>query len=215
MRRGFHIVTAVFIALTATGALRGQELIDRVAARVENDIILLSDVQDLARYQKLVEGQAENDSQILDRLIDQWIVRNEASAAQYPPPAPEEVDRSLQRLKSSFSSPEEFERRRKLSGLTIQDINRMLASQLYLSNYLDSRFRPAIQIDPKAVETFYQTRVVARAKSQGQEPPSLEASREYIQEILMQQAINEHTDQWLKESRIRLHVERFLTDGPK
>jgi len=215
MRRTLQIVTAVFLALSAPNALRAQELIDRIAARVENDIILLSDIQDLARYQKLVEGHAESDSQILDRLIDQWIVRNEASAAQYPPPAPEEVDRSLQRLKSSFSSPEEFERRRKLSGLTIEDINRMLASQLYLSNYLDSRFRPSIQIDPKAVETFYQTRVVERAKSQGQEPPTLEAAREYIQEILIQQAINEHTEQWLKESRIRLHVERFLTDGRK
>src|ERR1700738_3418220 len=66
--------------------------------------------------------------------IAQWIVRNEASATKYPPPAPEEVDRSLQRLKSSFSSPEEFERRGKLSGLTIEDINCMLAPQLYLSN---------------------------------------------------------------------------------
>lgn len=215
MRRALAIATAVFLALSATYALRAQELIDRVAARVENDIILLSDIQDLARYQKFVEGHAESDSQILDRLIDQWIVRNEASAAQYPPPAPEEVDRSLQRLKSSFSSLEEFERRRKLSGLTIEDINRMLASQLYLSNYLDSRFRPSIQIEPKTVETFYQTRVVARAKSQGQEPPTLEAAREYIQEILIQQAINEHTEQWLKEARIRLRVERFLTDGPK
>jgi transcriptional regulator with XRE-family HTH domain len=215
MHRRFHIVIAVSFALIAACAVRAQQLIDRVAARVENDIILLSDIQDLARYQKFVEGQSESDSQILDRLIDQWIVRNEASVAQYPPPAPEEVNRSLERLKSSFSSPEEFARRRKLSGLTDQDINRMLGSQLYLSNYLDSRFRPSIQIDPKAVETFYQTRVVARAESRGQQPPALEASREYIQEALTQQAINEHTDQWLKESRIRLHVERFLTDGPK
>jgi transcriptional regulator with XRE-family HTH domain len=215
MRRSFHVVTAVLLAFSAVYSLHAQELMDRVAARVENDIILLSDIQDLARYQTFVEGQSESDSQILDRLIDQWIVRNEASAAQYPPPAPEEVDRSLERLKSSFSSPEEFARRRKASGLTNQDINRMLGSQLYLSNYLDSRFRPSIQIDPKTVETFYQTRVVARAESRGQPPPTLEASRDYIQEALMQQAINEHTDQWLKESRIRLHVERFLTDQSK
>jgi hypothetical protein len=215
MRHTFRIGIAVLIALSASYSLRAQELIDRVAARIENDIILLSDIQDLARYQKFVEGQSETDSQILDRLVDQWIVRNEASAAQYPPPAPEEVERSLDRLKSSFSSPEEFARRRKLSALTDQDINRMLASQLYLSNYLDSRFRPSIQIDPKAVETFYQTRVVARAQARGQQPPTLEASREYIQEALTQQAINEHTDQWLKESRIRLHVERFLMDAPK
>lgn len=215
IRRRLPIVIAVLIALATASSLCAQELVDRVAARVENDIILLSDIQDLARYQKFVEGQSESDSQILDRLIDQWIVRNEASAAQYPPPAPEEVDRSLERLRSSFSSPEEFARRRKLSGLTDQDISRMLGSQLYLSNYLDSRFRPSIQIDPKAVETFYQTRVVARAQSRGQKAPTLETSREYIEEALTQRAINEHTDQWLKESRIRLHVERFLTGEPK
>jgi hypothetical protein len=215
MRRGLQFSVALLIAMSAAFALRAQELIDGVAARVENDIILVSEVQDLARYQKFVEGQAESDSQILDRLIDQWIVRNEAQAARYPVPAPEEVDRSLERLKTSFSSLAEFESRKKLSGLTTEDINRMLGSQLYLSNYLDSRFRPSIQIDPRAVEGFYQSRVVPRAEARGQQPPKLEAAREYIQEFLVQQAINEHTDQWLKEARIRLHVERFLTEGAK
>lgn len=215
MRRRPQFSLALLIALSAAFALRAQELIDRVAARVENDIILLSEIQDLQRYQKFVEGQAERDGQILDRLIDQWIVRSEAQAARYPVPAPEEIDRSLERLKSSFSSPAEFESREKLSGLSNEDLNRMLGSQLYLSNYLDSRFRPSIQIDPKAVEEFYQSRVVPRAEGSGQPPPKLEAAREYIQEILVQQAINEHTDQWLKEARIRLHVERFLTEGAK
>jgi hypothetical protein len=213
MRHRFQIAVAVLIALTAVLELRAQELIDRVVARVENDIILLSELQDLSRYQKFVEGKAESDAQILDRLIDQWIVRNEASAARFPVTAPDDVDRSLEHLKSSFSSPAEFENRKKLSGLSDADIVRMLGSQLYLSNYLDSRFRPSIQIDPKAIGEFYQSRVVPRAESRGQKPPKLEAAREYIQEFLVQQAINEHTDQWLKEARIRLHVERFLTEG--
>lgn len=215
MRRRLQFAAVIVVALSAAFALQAQEVIDGVAARVENDIILLSEVQDLQRYQKFVEGQAESDSQILDRLIDQWIVRNEASAARYPPPAPEEIDRSLERLKSSFFSPAEFENRKTLSGLTNEDINRMLGSQLYLSNYLDSRFRPSIQIDAKAIEEFYHSRVVPRAQARGQQAPKLEAAREYIQEILVQQAINEHTDQWLKEARIRLHVQRFLTEGAK
>lgn len=215
MGRKLPIAAAVLITVIAAFAVRAQELIDRVAARVENDIILWSEIQDLARYQKFVEGRAESDVQILDRLIDQWIVRNEAAAARYPPPAPEEIERSLERLKSSFSSPEEFEYRKKLSGLSNEDINRVLGSQLYLSNYLDSRFRPSIQIAPKTIEELYQSRVVPRAQSRGQQPPKLEAVRDYIQEILMQQAINEHTDQWLKEARVRLHVERFLTEGAK
>jgi|SRR5947209_9641930 len=215
MLRKLQLAIALLLSIIAVTAVRAQQVLDRVAARVENDIILLSEIQDLQRYQKFIEGQAESDSQILDRLIDQWIVRNEASAARYPAPAPEEVERSLERLKSSFSSPEEFESRKKLSGISTEDINGMLASQLYLSNYLDSRFRPSVQIDPKDVEQFYHALLVPRAQARGQQPPKFEAARDYIQEILVQQAINEHTNEWLKEARIRLHVERFLTDGAK
>jgi hypothetical protein len=90
-----------------------------------------------------------------------------------------------------------------------------VAAQLYLSNYLDSRFRPSAQINEKAIEDFYQNKVVPRAKARGQEPPSLDAARDIIQEALVQSDINEQADRWLKESRARLHVEKFLEDGAK
>jgi len=58
-----------------------QEVIDAIAARVDTDIILLSDVRELSRYQEFVDGKPESDAAILDRLIDQWIVKSEAKAA--------------------------------------------------------------------------------------------------------------------------------------
>jgi hypothetical protein len=84
-----------------------------------------------------------------------------------------------------------------------------------LSNYLDSRFRPGLQIDPKAIEEFYRTGVVPVAKRRGQEPPSLEAARDAIEEALVQSGINEQADRWLKESRVRLHIEKLLDEGAK
>jgi hypothetical protein len=89
----------------------------------------------------------------------------------------------------------------------------MQKSQLYLSNYLDTRFRPTIQVDERAIEDFYQTEVIPRAQSQGQTPPTLEEARDYIQEVLVQGAINEQTDKWLKESRSRVRVEKMLPEG--
>jgi hypothetical protein len=192
-----------------------QQLIDRIAARIESDIILLSDVRELSRYQLFVDGKAESDRAILDRLVDQWIVRNEAKAAMFPQPSDEDVDRSLRRLKRSFSTPEEFEERKKQSGLTDEDILRMLKSQSYLSNYLDSRFRPSIQIDEQAIEDFYKTRVVPRAESRGQTPPTIEAAHDFIQEALVQRAINVQADKWLKESRARVHVDNLLGEDAK
>jgi hypothetical protein len=89
----------------------------------------------------------------------------------------------------------------------------MLRSQIYLSNYLDSRFRASIQIDEKAIAEFYQNRVVPRAESRGQTPPTLDAARDFIQEALVQRAINVQADKWLKESRTRLHVENLLNEA--
>jgi hypothetical protein len=88
----------------------------------------------------------------------------------------------------------------------------MLRSQLFLSNYLDARFRPSIQVADKDIEDFYQTRVAPRAESRGQTAPTLDAAREFIQEALVQRAINEQADRWLKESRPRVRVENLLTE---
>lgn len=215
--RGFAIrgSLAAIVLAVAGGYLVGQEIVDRIVARVENDVILWSDIRALSRYQEFLDGKSETDAQILDRLIDQWIVRTEAGVSRSPQPSEADIDRSLSRLKSSFDSDQEYETRKKQAGLNDQDIRAMAADQLYLSNYLDSRFRPAVQIDPKAIEDFYQKAVVARAKEHGQEPPTLEASRDYIQEALVQSGINEQAEKWLKESRLRLHIEKLLEEGPK
>lgn len=213
MRRWLQTALPALALFTVSLAAHGQEVVDRMVARVETDIILLSDLRELGRYQIFADGKAEPDEQILNRLIDQWIVRSEANVALFPQPKDEDVERSLARLKRTFSSPEEYEERKKLSGLSDDDILQLLKSQLYLSNYLDTRFRPSIQVDPKAVEEFYKTRVVPRAESRGQKPPTLDAAREFIQEALVQRAVNEEADKWLKESRSRVHVQSFLNEN--
>ena len=216
MRRGFIFgCCSLLFVLAAASVLRAQEVVDRIVARVENDIILLSDVQELKEYQGLLDGKSESESAIVDRLIDQWIVRSEAQLSRFPEPKEEEIDREVSRVVKSFSSAEEYEARKKQSGLSDTEIRKIVAAQLYLSNYLDSRFRPSVQIDEKAIEAFYQNAVVPRAKARGQEPPTLEASRDIIQDALVQSDITEQADRWLKESRDRLHVQKYLEEGTK
>jgi hypothetical protein len=215
MRRHCSYVLAGALLALAASSVRSQELLDQIAARVEGDVILLSEVRTLSRYQMLVDGKSESDAAILDRLIDQWIVRNEADTARFPHPADVEIAHGVEHLETSFASPEEYQARKKQSALSDKEIQRMVAGQLYLSNYLDSRFRPAVQVDAKQVEDFYQQAVVPRAKARNQAPPPLDASREYIQEALMQRGINDQAEVWLKESRARLHVEKFLKESGK
>ncbi len=215
MTRLWSYVLAGALLALGPACAGGQELLDRIAARVEGDVILLSEVRTLSRYQMLVDGKAESDAAILDRLIDQWIVRNEAETARFPHPTDAAIARGVEHLQASFASPEEYQARKKQTGLSDKEIRRMLAAQLYLSDYLDSRFRTSAQVNANQVEDFYEQAVVPRAKAHNQTPPSLDASREYIQEALVQRGINEQAEVWLNESRSRLHVEKFLKDSGK
>ncbi len=216
MRRGRIAGTcAVFFVLITGSLLRAQEVVDRIVARVENDIILQSDIRELKEYQQMVDDKSESDSAILDRLIDQWIVRSEAELSQFPAPKEPEIDQGVSRVVKSFASPKEYEARKKQSGLSDAEVRKIVAAQLYLSDYLDSRFRPSAQIDEKAIEKFYENEVVPRAKAHGQAPPTLDASRDIIQEALVESDINEQADRWMKESRARLHIQKYLDEGAK
>ena len=208
-----HGIVLLAVLAIPSRSPAAQEVVDRIVARVENDVILLSDLRALARYQQLLDGQSESDEQILDRLIDQWIVRTEADASRAPHPSEGDIDRGLSRVESSFASEQEYEARRKRAGLSEPEVRAVVASQLYLSNYLDSRFRAAVHVDPKDIEGFYQTAVVSRAKARGQEPPTLDAAREAIQEALVQNGINQQAEEWLKESRLRLHIKKSLAEA--
>src|ERR1700676_1730944 len=136
MRHPLLPATFVLLLILAIPGV-AQRTIDRIAARVENDIILESDVRELARYQQFLDGKSESNGQILDHLIDQWIVRNEAAISRLTQPSKDDLGRSIARLKRSFASPEEFDNRLKQSGMTNEDLRRITRSQLYQSNYLD------------------------------------------------------------------------------
>ena len=57
MRAVGKIFRAVLaLLLGAAGLVGAQEVVDRIAARVESDVILLSEVQELGRYQLLEEA---------------------------------------------------------------------------------------------------------------------------------------------------------------
>jgi hypothetical protein len=215
MRGTSRIRRVLFLAVVFLfGAfLSAQELIDRVVARVENDVILLSEVRLLSRYQLLVEGKTESDSEILDRLIDQWIVRSEADIARTPQPSDADIDRSVQRLVQGFSSQQDFEARRKLAGLTEADVRRITTDQLFLNNYLDSRFRPTVQVSEQAIQDFYKNSLLPRAQARGTTPPAFDTAHDFIQEALIQRGINEQANKWLKESHARLRVTKMLEES--
>jgi hypothetical protein len=181
--------------------------IDAVAARIEDDIITESEVHELAAFQKLVDGESKPRQELLRELIDQWMIRNEATATKYGQPSPEDVDRAYAEFVKQFPSPEEFQKRCAAAGLTEAAVRRMVAQQLYLSRFIDYRFRPSAQVTDEQVEAYYKDEFAPQLKARNQPVPPLEDVDDTIREVLIQRAINERATKWLDDSRDALQID--------
>jgi hypothetical protein len=191
----------------ASAATPSPEIVDRIVARIEGDIILLSEVRELAAYQQLLEGRAEPEDQLLRALIEQWVVRNEAQAAQFPPPAAAEIDAEASRIQSRFPNPQAYRERLAALNLSPQSLRRMVEQQFYLARYLDYKFRPAVQVEEEDISKYYQEELAPALRIKSQTPPPLDDLREQIREVLVQRGINERADTWFEETKSRLQIE--------
>jgi hypothetical protein len=191
----------------AAGDGPNSQTVDGVAARIEDDILLESEVRELGAFQKLVGGEAKPWDELIRELADQWIVRGEIETAKYPPPSDADVDRAYQQLVAQYKSSEDFANRCALVGLTQAAVRRMLTQQIYLARFLDFRFRPAAQIDSKQIEAYYSGTFVPQLKAKNETVPPLDDVDETIREVLTQQAINDRSTQWLDDTRSRLKID--------
>jgi hypothetical protein len=186
---------------------QGAQQIDAVAARIEDDIITESEVHELAAFQKLVDGESKPRQELLRELIDQWMIRNEATAAKYGQPSAEDVDRAYAEFVKQFPSPEGFKKRCTAAGLTEAAVRRIIAKQLYLSRFIDYRFRPSAQVSDQQVEAYYKDEFAPQLKARNQPVPPLDDVDDTIREVLIQRAINERATKWLDDSRDALRID--------
>ena len=208
-RRGF--AQAEPSAPSAAFASSGKP-IDGIAARIEDDILTDSEVHELGEFQQLVEGQGKPRGELIRELADQWIVRGEADASKYPQPTKEEVDRAYHELETQYSSAEEFDKRRAAAGLSQAEVRDLLAQQLYLSRFLDYRFRPAAQVDEKQIQAYYDDEFAPQLKARSEKVPPLEDVEDTIREVLIQRDIDTLARQWLDDTRERLKID-IIADG--
>jgi hypothetical protein len=212
MQRALFIFALLFAVFPADGSLAaasGQKgkVIDGIAARVEGDIITESEVRELASFQQLVEGKAGSRQDVLGELIDQWIVRAEAVNAKYPEPSDADVEGELARLRKQFPSSEAYGTRLAELGLTDTAVRRMVRQEIYLTHFLRYKFRPAVQVDRKQIEAYYQRELLPELKKHSEAPPGLEGVEDRIQEVLVEREINRLAARWLDETKSRLQID--------
>jgi hypothetical protein len=191
----------------------GTVTVDGIAARIEGDIVTESQLNELAGFQKLVDGKAGSRADLLRELTDQWIVNTEAQTARFGQPKAEDVTQAYDDLAKRFPSAEAFRGEIAAAGLTENAVRRQLELQIYLSRFMDYKFRPAAQVSESEIEEYYNGDFTKQAQEHGEKVPPLEDVHADIRRLLTEKIINQRATKWLDEARPRLRVEIFAAPG--
>jgi hypothetical protein len=186
---------------------QSQRVVDRIVARIEDDIILQSQVRELASFQVLIDGQSESDDKLLQELIEQWVVATEANASHFPQPAEFEVDREMARLVAQFPSMEKYQARLKGLGISDNQVRQLLIRQIFDERYVDYKFRPSVQLETADMQDYYRKELVPELEKKNQPVPAFTSVEEQIREVLTQRGISALTVKWLDDTKSRLKIE--------
>jgi hypothetical protein len=195
------------VARAQTPAPGGGEVVDRMVAVVNgSELITYSDLL----WQLALQPDAPLDSprredlrRVLDLLIDQRLVVDEAEKLPHVHATDKEIDDALTELIKRFPSLEEFHRRLDRVGLTAEQLREIIHERLDMEKYLDFRFRSFTVVTPQEVEAYYRDVYVPRRRRQspGQIVPELKTVYNEIQAELIETKIESDTDDFLEEAR--------------
>ena len=185
----------------------GAQTIDAIAVRIDTGVITESEVRELADFQMLVDGSSKPRDEVIRELTDQWIVQGEADAAHFAHPSGQDIDNAYAQLVKQFSSQQAFDERCNQIGLSREAVRRQLAQQLYLSSFLDFRFRPAAEVSDADIQKYYGEQFAPQLKAKGETVPPLDEVQDKIREVLVQRDITDRANQWLDDTRARLEID--------
>ncbi|MGD0131011.1 MAG: hypothetical protein ABSE57_03150 [Bryobacteraceae bacterium] len=193
------------------------EIIDKIVITVANQVITQSQIDDEIRVtaflnREKVDLSADARKQAAARLVEQALIKREMDISHYPLPELSDAGESLEALKATYSTESEFQNALQASGITADELTLRLWWQLTLLRFIDYRFRPGIQIPTADVQAYYR-RQVSEWEQKGTKPiPTLDESRDQIEEILTQQRIDQALEQWMNDTRKQVTI-HYLDPG--
>lgn len=191
---------ALALVTAAAAPVAGQTLLDRVVARVNGTVILLSDVRAAVIF-GLIEGPADSELAV-EETVQRTLLVEEVN--RFPPPEPpaEAVDAELERLRARAGrSLQDVERG---TGLSADNVRQLARDRLRIQGYIDQRFGVTVPLTDEQVLQYYRDHP-EEFTSGGQVVPFERAqglARERAGLEQRQRTIN----QWLRDLRARADV---------
>jgi len=199
-------------ALSLLGAaLLSAEIVDRIAATVNDTAIPESEVRKAMLVSALQPFPGESAeafrARILDALIDQHLEFQDASRFGPAPPDAAQIEDAMKklddRLKAEGKNPQgEFAR----AGLSEDEVRAALERQLVIQRYLRERFAPIAYADEEQARVEYDTRYVPEQEAAKLPVEPFDQVAGEMRRRASERAYDEQVARWLKELRQKARI---------
>jgi len=205
---------SVIACVALVSSARAGEIVDRIVANVNGHILLQSDWDEELAFEGLVNGRppesfstAERKA-ALDRLIDQELLREQVRPTESAPAemvAARVAD--IRKSQSGLSSQEGWRSSLERYGLTQAALEKRLSDDIQLMRLVEARLRPSVQVDSRAVESYYHDQLLPELQRSGNKEVPLPEVFGRIRDLLTEQKVTQLLDTWLASLRSESRIE--------
>ena len=210
---GNYCAAAIALSLALASSSFGGQIVDRVVTNVNGHVLLQSDWEQEIAVEAFSNGRdpdsftAAERNAALDRLIDQELLREQVRPSQ-PAPADQVAARiaEVRTLHPDCVSDDGWHATLQRYGLTQSSLEKRLGAQIQLMKLVEDRLRPSIQIDQRAVESYYHDQLLPDMKRAGSRATPLTEVFGRIKDLLAERKMNELLSGWLASLRSGSHI---------
>lgn len=191
---------ALVFAFGLGAPLPAQTLLDRVVARVNGSVILLSDVRAAVLF-GLVDGPAESEDGV-EQMVQRALLVEEVNRFPPPEPSAEAIESELARLRTRAGVPiDEVER---TTGLSAENVRLFARDRLRIQGYIDQRFGLTVPLTDEQVLQYYRAHA-EEFTTNGQLTP-FDRAQGLARERAGLEQRQRTISQWLRDLRARADV---------
>jgi hypothetical protein len=204
LRRALITMVESLAMLLCAAPFARAETLDRIAVTVGRHVISEQDVMQDIRTSAFIDSKqpgfsAEQKRKAADRLIDQYLVLQDAASTRTPMPSAADVTAILKPIKARYASNQEYQSALAQARITDAELADHLLAGLGMLRYTDLRFRPEVEISDDALHAYYDKLTASAGSTSAR--PSFEASRNDIEKLLIEQQTMQVLDRWLSMAR--------------
>ena len=146
------------VLLLSPSTARG-EIIDRVAAVVDRQVVTLSEVNQIVELRLIArrdgEAEAEYRRRVVDALVAHLLRYRDVERFGAPDVSADAIEARLREIVARFPSEEDFAETLVRVEMSLDEVRNLIKRQLQVAAYVDERFAPMIFVSLAEIEEYY------------------------------------------------------------